>query len=192
MKQTIFFFGLILLLTRVSGQNQPLVANDHDSLYYSKTNFSVVDTLELWNYNLDKNYKAPGKDSVKPIAQITFWRTKPIDDGLSLEIYKQLWTPFISYEIYNLSDSTYCYYKSKLTRLISSCIPPNIGGDIFMIGNYIFLNRMVCLRCLRYDTGTDYCRPVINLILSRIDKNKVATLDEIAEQFIIKRGDINK
>ncbi len=71
---------------------------------------------------------------------------------------------------------------------MSSCVPPDVGGDYFIIGKYIFLNDNVCLNCRKYDTGIDYCRPVINFVISKIDKNRVETLDEITGQFVIGNG----
>src|SRR5260221_431047 len=65
----------------------------NSSIYYSKTDFSKVDTIELWNYELDDSYKGQDKDTIKAIAQLHFWRTVPIDDKISYGIYGRYWTP---------------------------------------------------------------------------------------------------
>lgn len=160
--------------------------------YYAKTDFSHVDTIQLWNYLLDTTYHGKDTDTIKPIGQLLFWRTKAIDDSISKYIYNQLWTPYIAFDIFNISDTNYCYDRSTRTRYFSSCVAPDVGGDIIIIDKYLFLNHSVCLSCGRYDTKVDYCRPVINYLFSNIDKTKITTIQSLVQQFVISKGQLPK
>ena len=186
----VYFYSIITV--SLFGQTSPLLFFDttnnnrqfNNNKYYSKTDFSIVDTLSLWNFKLDSTFKVREMYFLKPFAQIIFWRTKPVYDRK----YKESWTPYIAFEIYNSNDSTYCYDKSNRSRFLSSCVPPNVGGDIIFIDKFIFINSDVCLNCERDDTKVDYCRPVINYVFSKVDKTKITTLESILKQFIIKEG----
>ena len=48
--------------------NEPI----DNSKYYSKTDFTLLDTLSLWNYLLDTTYHGRTTDSVKPIGLLVF------------------------------------------------------------------------------------------------------------------------
>lgn len=164
----------------------------YDTLFYSQTDFSFIDNLDLWNYKLDTSFIGHDSDSIKAKGQLIFWRTEPIDDGISKDIYGQLWTPYITFDIYSLSDSIYCLNKSLRTRIVSSCVAPDVGGDLIEIGNFLLLNHAVCLSCQRYDTKKDYCRPVLKVVFSKLDNNKIITIESLVEQFIISKGELQK
>ncbi len=156
--------------------------------YYSKTDFSFIDTLELWNYMLDTNRAESKEDSIKTVGHLNFRRIKPVDDSISKLIYGGLWIPNITFDIYAIADTNFCYQKSSKTRFFSSCVPPNVGGDIIITDKYVFLSRGVCLNCERYDTKIDYCRPVINYIFSHLDNTKITTIQSLVIQFTIDEG----
>jgi hypothetical protein len=156
--------------------------------YYSKTDFTKIDTVNLWNYELDTSYKGRTSDTLKSLGQIRFWRTVPIDDKINYGIYGHYWTPHILFEIYFLKDSEYCYQQSNRTRFFSSCVPPDVGGDIVKFGNFVFISRGVCLSCQRHDTRVDYCRPLINYIFSLIDPMKATSLTALVKQLSIREG----
>jgi hypothetical protein len=153
------------------------------------TDFNKIDTLEYWNYKLDLQYKQSENDTVKPIGLLTFYRIKSIDDSISMKIYNKLWQPSISYEIYKLSDTTFCNQKSNTIHLLSSCSPPNIGGDYFIFGNFVFLNKSACISCSNYLTKDDYCRPVINYVFINVTNKNVTNLYDLVKQFIISPGE---
>src|ERR1700730_17921425 len=94
-------FGTTAFAQALSKLNFDTTSNNkfNISKYYSETGFSLVDTLDLWNYKLDTTYKGRKGDSLKPFALLIFWRTKPIDDKISKRVYKQYWTPYITFEI---------------------------------------------------------------------------------------------
>jgi len=198
MKQYFFFLTLLFFGSIVFGQSQPSFVFDTanakslNNMYYSKTDFSFVDTLDLWNYELDTTYKGKQSDSVKPIGKLIFWRIRPIDDGISKRLYNQLWTPFITFDVFNISDTNYCYEESKRTRYFSSCVPPDVGGDLIKIDKFIFLNHSVCLGCQRHDTKVDYCRPLINYVFSKLDKTGITTIQSLVNRFRISAGQLQK
>jgi hypothetical protein len=182
-----FIFFIALFCSDTFGQAN-VYGNNRIVYYYSLTDFSNIDTLEYWNYKLDLTNKPTENDTVKPIGLLTFYRTKSIDDSISLKTYNRLWQPAISFDIYKLSDTTFCSQKSNLLHMLSSCSPPNVGGDYFVFGNFVFLNKSVCISCSNYLTKGDYCRPVINYVFTRVTDKNVTNLNDLVKQFIIKRG----
>ena len=145
-----------------------------------------ADTLSLWNYQLEPRAKTQ-KD--KSVALITFWRTKPINDSIHLARHQELWTPTISFSVFPLADSAYCRAQSTKIKMSSSCLGPDIGGDMHRVGNFILLNRDICLSCVAYVSEKDYCRPVVTKIFGAIDNKKVKTLQDLEAQMGVKKGD---
>lgn len=148
-----------------------------------------VDTVSLWNYHLE-SYAKKSKD--KSLGQITFWRAKPIDDSVHMALHQESWTPQISFSLYALADSVLCREQSRKFKGSSSCFGPDVGGDMYKVGNYVLLNKDICLSCVAYASKQDYCRPVINKLLGAIDTRKVKTLADLELQLGIKKGDWNK
>ena len=89
------------------------------------------------------------KDSINPIGKIEFWRTESIDDKKSQEIYGRPWTPSISFDIYDINDLEFCQQIQMNVNRASSCLPPHVGGDLFIIKNYVLINGRVCLNCIQ-------------------------------------------
>jgi len=180
MKKLTVFFLIFLKLNVVFNQTDTSLFLNSQSSYYDSTDFSKIDSLNAWFYVLlDKNLSY--EDSIKLIGQLIFQRKTMI----------MHWTPNFTFQIFNIKDSSYCFKKSQLVRTLSSCVPPNVAGDIVILNQYILLNTNVCLQCKNFENGLDYCRPVINKILSAFDKTKVTSLEELVIQFPIK-GQIMK
>jgi len=188
-KNLIILFILIFISVNSSGQDLAYSKSD-SSAYYYKTDFQKVDSIHLWNFRIDTSIVIHKSDSIHSIGKIYFWRTKSIDDGISKSIYNKLWTPQISFDIYKLSGKIHCEEVSNHIRYFSSCTPPNVGGDLLSIGNYILLNRDVCLSCERYDTEVDYCRPLLNKLFGNIDDEKIISLKSLESeiQFFLKKA----
>jgi len=161
---------------------------DKMDYYYSKTDFSIIDTLKLWNYQLDTNTTNIIKDSINPIGQLYFWRTVPIYDSISKIVYNRLWSPHITFDIYAIEQLSYCYQTTSRARFLSSCVPPNVGGDLIIIDKFVFVSRGVCLDCSMLDTKVDYCRPVINYLFSNLDITQITTIQSLVKQFAIDEG----
>ena len=190
MKKFFLVAFLFLVWTKSFCQIVDTKIYDKPDYYYSKTDFSFVDTLANWSYKLTQYSKGVSNDTIiKPISQITFFRTKALFDSTSRRSKGIDWTPRIDFEIYSIMDSVKCFKVSESVRYFSSCVPPAVGGDIFIIGKFIFLNNNVCLNCDKYDNGIDYCRPTLKKIFSKVRLDKVSSLQEIVEQFDIKQGD---
>ncbi len=187
MKLIVFLFFLSLFCLYSLGQTK-IYDSNQIMLNYPSTDFNKIDTLEYWNYKLDLKYKSTETDMVKPIGLLTFSRIKSIDDSINLKVYNKPWKPMISFEIYKLSDTTFCSKKSNLIHVLSSCTPPNVGGDCFIFGNFIFLNKNECVSCSDYVTKVDYCRPVINYAFMSVKNRNVKNLNDLVTQFKIKSG----
>lgn len=191
------FLFFLLVATNVHGQGHVFdTTTKHPAItgarYYSKTDFSEVDTLQLWNYFLDTTYHGRKTDSIKPMARVIFWRTKAIDDSISQNVYDHAWTPYIVFGVFGIGDTGLCYRQSAQIRYYSNCLPPEVGGDMIIVGKYVFLNFSSCLNCQRYDTGVDYCRPVLNYVFSHLDRTKITSLQSLVQQFSIAEGTLPK
>ncbi|MFI1770274.1 hypothetical protein [Thalassobellus citreus] len=138
-----------------------------------------------WAYKIDYDFEKRN-DSVKSIGLIQFLRTKSIKDKKREEIYNEDWIPAIQYEIFNISDFEFCEQASLRTKRLASCLPPNVGGDLIVVQNYIFLNRSVCLNCIGTENKVDYCRPIVNKVLSDLDLTKTNNLMEIDKEIGMK------
>ena len=147
---------------------------------------AAVDTISLWNYQLE-NRSRTEKD--KSIALITFWRTRPINDSVYIARHQESWTPQISFSVYPLSDSVHCKEQNSRIKSSSTCLGPDIGGDMYRVGSFILLNREICLSCLAYSSKQDFCRPVINKLMGAIDNKNVKTLKDLEAQLGVKKGD---
>ncbi len=176
------------------GQRTPILVFDtlsrpglpqSNAYYLSATQFNLVDTASKWTYFLDTNYGKNWKDSVRPMGLIEFWRTEPLDDSISKFIHGKWWTPRIRFEIYDIGDSTAVFKRSANTRFFSSSVPPDVGGDIIFAGDFIFLSKGG-ISCRKYDTGEDFCRPVINEIFQRAKSLKKASLRVLINSLPLK------
>jgi len=189
MKQYLLVVFLFLVWTKSFCQKADSKIYDKPDYYYTKTNFDFTDTLSNWNYDITLFLKnIDSATIIKLVGEITFFRTKPLFDSISRCIYGIDWTPSINFKIYNITDSAKCFERSEFTRHTSSCVPPAVGGDIFIVGKFIFLNNSVCLHCYKYDNEVDYCRPIIKNIFSKVRLDKVSNLKEITQQFGIKQS----
>ncbi|HXL55322.1 MAG TPA: hypothetical protein VN958_03630 [Chitinophagaceae bacterium] len=188
MKQSFFIISFLLTVINLFGQKTSDRLYNSKDLQYSKTDFKVIDTLKYWNYSLNLSYKGQSSDSIKPMGQLIFWRVKSLPDKMSREVYNSNWLPFMTFDIYKIRDSTFCKKISRQTIMLSSCVPPSVGGDMLIVGKYILLNKSVCLQCEKYDTNVDYCRPVINFVLNKAASNNALTIEEIVKAFPIKEG----
>ena len=185
----IIIFVSCFSLQLIGQTDNPVFYNSSFS-NYSKTDFSKVDSLSCWFYVLTIKNSSHG-DSIKSVGELTFQRTHAVKDTISENLYKSGFLPNFTFQVYNIKDSEYCLKKSQLIKTVSSCVSPDVGGDIIIFGKFIFLNLNVCLHCKRYDNGADYCRPIINKVFSIVDKSNANTLEQIVKQFVIQ-GQIMK
>ena len=180
----IYLFLISFLFTGLNTIGQTFIYDTTDN-HYAGVDFSFKDDLNYWSYKL--HTRKPSKKD-QSIGYINFWRTEKWDDNTDKEFHSA-WNPGIGFEIYNLKDSSVALKISNQTRLLSSCVPPHVGGDYFISGNYIFVNTVSCTSCYRGKNKTDYCRPTIYRIFHSIDQTKVNSLTDLIKQLGIKSSD---
>lgn len=193
-RHIITVIGLVLALNLFCQENR-YSRDDATQKYYSKTDFSEVDTLGYWKFRIDTILEVDRNDTIHPIGRVHFWRTVAIDDGISQKVYNRLWTPSISFSIYQKKDLVHCKEISKRVRLGSSCVIPDVGGDFVVLGNIILLNTSVCVSCIRYNTGRDYCRPLLNKVFGEIEDIKITSIKDLRSslrRFIDEESDPKK
>lgn len=153
----------------------------HFSLF-SQNDF--IDNFNDWKfeyYPLENN-----NAEASPIGVINFKRVNGLEISEKLIYNNKFWFPNIEYSIYELKDSISCKRTSLIVQHKSSCVPPNIGGDYFVKGNFIFLNQHACLDCQSPSSDIDFCRPIIKSIFDSIKTNPETQLQDILNQIPLK------
>ena len=182
MKITGQILALTLLFgTQVDGQNNVYDTTDK---HYTGIDFRFKDDLNYWTYQFKKR-KATKKNLA--IGHISLWRTEKWDDNKDKEFHPS-WNPGISFDIFNLKDSIAALELSKTMRSLTICETPQIGGDIFVVGSFVFVNSEPCVSCYRKLTNEEYCRPTINFLFSGINISKFSTLKDLINQLPIKEN----
>ncbi|MCH2232391.1 MAG: hypothetical protein MK105_18795 [Crocinitomicaceae bacterium] len=190
MKKISILIIICFINLTLSAQEIRYIQDDTLEYFYSGTDFSKIDTIEYWVFNIDKFQESNKNDSINPVGRINFWRNIAIDDSISLKLYGKLWTPRISYDIYNKKDSLYCRNMSRRMRFFSSAIPPNVGGDYIVLGEYVLIN--IDGNYARYDTKIDYCRPLLNRVFTEISDVKTLKSLEFQVSKLIKKEENNR
>jgi hypothetical protein len=187
MRRFLIFITINFLLSSINVVGQTAQVYDSKDEYYEKTNFSIVDTIENWVFNIDTSYHGTQRDSVKPIGAITFLRKTTLFDKKYFESNKKNWRPYLSFEVFLLKDSAFCLADSKNTRNFSSCLPPFTGGDILFIGDFILLNRRVCNAfSIKWENEIDYARPVINKVFSHTNIRNLHSFQDFIKELPIE------
>ena len=172
---------LLTILTSCCANGQQSIYDTTDK-HYDGVNFGFTDDLSYWTFRFQKK-KATKKNP--SIGHIAFWRTQGFDDNTEKEFHSA-WSPGISFEIFPLKDSIKALEVSTNMRSVALCETPQIGGDWFIIGSYLFVNGESCVLCYRKLTNTEYCRPTVNQIFSMINVAKSSSIREIISQLPIK------
>jgi hypothetical protein len=73
-------------------------------------------------------------------------------------------------------------------KISSSCIPPNVGGDYYVLQDYFLLNCTSCVTCASRNYKTDLCRGNINRIISSIKKKHYSSIDELLADLPVKKA----
>ena len=180
-----------------------------DSTHYSKTDFSQVDTLDKWCYSININSKPSKFDSAKPLCLVSFTRFVPLCDsagyykfikGLNLDSTKDgiylhqglkeqiLYNPTITFNVYPIQDSSAAYKISEINMRITSSLPPRAGGDLFIIGAFIFVHDDLSVRCGSLFSGKeDYLRPLLNFIFKDLKNTNAITVMDLLKRLPIKQ-----
>jgi hypothetical protein len=207
MKQSFYILILIFLAKLSFSQDAGLIfryKSRIDTIHYSKTNFNKVDTLERWCYSISYKVKPSRFDPAKPLCLVSFNRTSSFTDSTGYLEYKKgfevnseienylkeqiSYKPFIHFLVYQIRDSAAAYKISEFNMRFTANPPPNGGGDLFTIGNFIFVNDEMSIRCCSPFGGKiDYCRPLINFIFMPLKTKKFLTVAELLSQLPIKK-----
>lgn len=180
MKIAAQLFLLIILTNYCANGQQPIY--DTTDKHYRGINFAFTDDLNYWTFKFQEKRATKKNPS---IGRIAFWRTQGFDDNTNKEFHIA-WSPGISFEVFFLKDSIKALEVSKNMRSLALCETPQIGGDWFIIGNFLFVNGESCILCYRKLTNTEYCRPTINQIFSKLIITKNSSIQEIIRQMPIK------
>lgn len=151
----------------------------------NETQKKYLDTIAKWDFKINFT-DIPINKSIRPIAIISFFRKEHILIISSDKKLKKKWTPNINFNIYTISDIDKCKLESNNIKTLSDCISSNIGGDFYIIGNYILLNEQACLNCIIPNSEIDICRPVIEYFLSNIIISNDSSFLDIENQIRLK------
>ena len=155
--------------------------------FYRNTDFDNFKDPVNWLYEIqlyDESIKKNNNNLSLGIIKLKKYFNLTINDS------KRELTEF-NFDIYNISDSLYCQNEAKKIKMLSSCIPPNVGGDYIEIGNFILLNRNVCLQCEDI-FNVDFCRPEINQILLIMKSKEIEKIDDFEQSLQFALGVIEK
>jgi hypothetical protein len=156
--------------------------------FYAAVDFSFKDDLNVWRY---KAHLRKPTNKNPSLGYVIFWRTEMWDDNTDKEFHMG-WNAGIIFQVFNIKDSALGLSLSRFARNSTQCGPPRIGGDWFILSNFLFVNEEPCLACFRKKNATDYCRPVINQIFSQIDLSNVSSVKDIIKQLPIQEGNPSK
>lgn len=138
--------------------------------------------LEKWNYQFIPAGHATKKDSATSLGEIIFWMVAPVKTDTGM------WTPHISFSIYKKTDNEYCARISGKIHDNPNCRPELRGGEIYTLGDFLFLNKENCPNCMAYFTGADYCKSNVKLIFKNTKVDDKTTLPELIEKLPLEAG----
>lgn len=164
---------VVLAQTNTSKQGNYFAATSDE--YFNRV-------IKPWKYQFIKSNTSP-TDSTQKIGQLIFWRKEPIINKKTNEILK----PQISFDVYSSANSEFLQSIAAQIKMNSSCDSINKGGDIFVIGRFTLLSSSSCVNCSS-QSKVDYCRGIINKILSSVENTATDNWNDILEQFIIQQS----
>jgi hypothetical protein len=155
---------------------------------YAAVDFSFKDDLNVWRYKA--RLRKPSNKNAS-LGYIIFWRTEKWDDNTDKEFHMG-WNAGIIFQIFRIKDSALGLSYSRFARNSTQCSPPRVGGDWFILSNFLFVNKEPCLACFRKKNATDYCRPVMNQIFSQVYISNVSSVKDIIKQLPIQEENPSK
>lgn len=172
---------IIIFLAQLSySQSKQLpVLHDTTDAPVRYIDFSNIDTIDLWSYDLILNQNIGIKDSLNKIGNVVFFRTAKMKTLHGLPI-----KPYIHYAIYESADAVSANLFSQSIKDVSSCFMLR-GGEKLRIGNYILVNANICSGFLDYK-GREVCLPMVDYLLSTVRVNPEATIVEILKKLPVK------
>jgi hypothetical protein len=170
--------GLLFVSLRLFSQSDDLILNS--SIQNS------LDSLKLWNYDILNN----DKEDSNLICKIVFFRNTPIKDQLFEKVYKTGLKPTMIFNVYPISMVDSVKKMSRLTRVTSSCLPPNVGGDYYVLKNFVLLNYSSCTLCSSSSTSEkiDFCRGNVDKIVSKVKDKEYNNFVQLCNDLPIEKG----
>jgi len=174
MRKTIIVFGILI--------NSLCIYSQDNLILEEQFNLSL-DSLTDWSYDIVPNYRI----DTNLICRIAIFRNKEIPDKLSQQVYGRGIRPSMIFNIYPVSLIDTIKIMSLNCKIYTSCVPPNVGGDYYVLLDYVFINYSSCVNCSSTDYKTDLCRANINRIISSIKKKHYSSIDELLADLPIKK-----
>ena len=81
MKKISILIIICFINLTLSAQEIRYIQDDTLEYFYSGTDFSKIDTIEYWVFNIDKFQESNKNDSINPVGRINFWRNIAIDSS---------------------------------------------------------------------------------------------------------------
>lgn len=178
----IYFVALCLIWTVLSfGQTNKDLQKGN---YFQTTSTDYFErVIKPWKYQYVQTQIDEVGDSVNKVGQIIFWRSKAVYDYVA----KKYWKPYITYDVYFVSDSIYVSSLAYKTKSLASCDSINRGGDVLFLGHFIMVNPSVCVHCSS-SSNVDHCRNIIRRILEAVSDKDADDWNAILKQFIIDKA----
>ena len=174
MKKSIIIFGFLI-------SNLCLFSQDNHQL---KGQFNLtLDSLTDWSYDIVPNFRM----DTNLICRIAIFRNKEIPDKLSQEVYGRGIRPSMIFNVYPIHLIDTIKKMSLECKIFASCIPPNVGGDYYVLQDYVLINYSSCVNCASSDNKTDLCRANINKILSSVSKKHYTSINDLIADLPIRK-----
>jgi hypothetical protein len=166
------------------------------SSHLDSSKINHLDSLELWSYDILTLKENEKIREGNPIYKIVFFRNTSIKDSLYENIIKRGhhcndngFRPAMIFNVYPMSKIDSVKKMSKWTKTLSSCSPPNVGGDYYVLRDFVLINFPSCTNCSTYsDRKIDLCRDNIAKIISYISYKEYLSFEQIFNDLPIKRG----
>lgn len=170
---------VLFIAVKGFGQNKNNIVTG--STFVADPNF-YKKILEKWNYQFTPPGPATKKEAVNALGNVTFWQIVPVKTDTGL------WIPHISFDIYNKTDNEFVSKVSGKVHDNPNCHPEERGGEIYTLGNFLFVNNENCPDCLAYFTGANYCKSNLKLIFKNTKVDDKTSLPDLLAKLPVEKG----
>lgn len=140
----------------------------------------VVEPIADWRYMFDPTPDTLRESKVASLGHVSFIRKDSIPSELHQRLYHRGWRPGMSFHVFPITAYSDCSTEQRRVIHLSSCLEPNVGGDLFIVGQFVLFNRSVCLGC-EWEDGIDRCRGPISEIVKVMEQRAPVTVDELVK-----------
>ena len=146
-----------------------------------------TDTLSLWNYDILTLTKDEKIKEINPVGKIVFFRNVAIKDSLNKN--GSGLKPAVVFYVYPVAMLVKVKALSNKVSLTSSCQPPDRGGKLYVLKNFILLNSTSCTLCsTSAEKNIDLCTANINKIISFVADKEYKSLEQLYKDLTIKKA----